>query len=37
VIEHGIAVLRTGNVVHLLPHAVASSGWALAQLGEARR
>ena len=34
-IEHGIAVLRTGNVVLLLPYAVASSAWVLAQLGEA--
>ena len=34
-IEHGIAVLRTGNVVLLLPSAVASSAWVLAQLGEA--
>jgi class 3 adenylate cyclase/tetratricopeptide (TPR) repeat protein len=34
-IEHGIAVLRTGNVVVLLPGAVASSAWVLAQLGEA--
>ena len=34
-IEHGIAVLRTGNVVLLLPAAVASSAWVLAQLGEA--
>jgi tetratricopeptide (TPR) repeat protein len=34
-IEHWIAVLRTGNVVVQLPAAVASSAWALAQLGEA--
>jgi class 3 adenylate cyclase/tetratricopeptide (TPR) repeat protein len=34
-VEHGIAVLRTGNVVLLLPDLVASSAWALAQLGEA--
>jgi class 3 adenylate cyclase/tetratricopeptide (TPR) repeat protein len=34
-IEHGIAVARTGNVVFQLPDAVASSAWALAQLGEA--
>ena len=34
-IEQGIAVARTGNVVLMLPHAVASSAWALAQLGEA--
>jgi tetratricopeptide (TPR) repeat protein len=34
-VEHGIAVLRTGNIVLLLPDLVASSAWALAQLGEA--
>jgi tetratricopeptide (TPR) repeat protein len=34
-IEHGIAVFRTANVVFQLPLAVASSAWALAQLGEA--
>jgi class 3 adenylate cyclase/tetratricopeptide (TPR) repeat protein len=34
-IEHGIAVVRTGNVDILLSAAVASSAWALAQLGEA--
>ncbi|HEV2054617.1 MAG TPA: adenylate/guanylate cyclase domain-containing protein [Methylomirabilota bacterium] len=34
-IEHGIAVLRTGNVVVLLPTVVAFSAWVLAQLGEA--
>jgi tetratricopeptide (TPR) repeat protein len=34
-IEHEIAVLRTGNVVFQLPTAVASSAWVLAQLGEA--
>jgi len=34
-LEHGIAVVRTGNVVLLLPLAVASSAWVLAQLGEA--
>jgi len=34
-LEHGIAVLRTGSVALLLPTAVASSAWALAQLGEA--
>jgi class 3 adenylate cyclase/tetratricopeptide (TPR) repeat protein len=33
-IEHWVAVLRTGNVASLLPTAVASSAWALAQLGE---
>jgi tetratricopeptide (TPR) repeat protein len=34
-LEHGMAVLRTANVVLLLPTAVASSAWVLAQLGEA--
>jgi class 3 adenylate cyclase/tetratricopeptide (TPR) repeat protein len=34
-IEHWIAVLRTGNVVVQLPAAVASSAWLLAQLGDA--
>ena len=34
-LEHAIAVLRTGNVVLLLPLAVASSAWVLAQLDEA--
>jgi tetratricopeptide (TPR) repeat protein len=34
-IEHWIAVLRTGNVGSLLPDAVASSAWVLARLGEA--
>jgi tetratricopeptide (TPR) repeat protein len=34
-IDHWIAVVRTGNVVFQLPAAVASSAWALAQLGEA--
>jgi tetratricopeptide (TPR) repeat protein len=33
-LEHGIAVARTGNVVVHLPWAVAPSAWALAQLGE---
>ena len=33
-IEQKIAVLRTGNVVLLLPYSVASSAWVLAQLGE---
>jgi tetratricopeptide (TPR) repeat protein len=32
--EHGIAEMQAGNVVLLLPFAVASSAWALAQLGE---
>lgn len=31
-IEHWIAVLRTGNVVLMLPVAGASSAWVLAQL-----
>jgi class 3 adenylate cyclase/tetratricopeptide (TPR) repeat protein len=34
-IEHWIAVVRPRNVVLQLPTAVASSAWALAQLGEA--
>jgi len=34
VIEHAIAVLRTGNIVLSLPNAVALSAWALAQVGE---
>ena len=34
-VEYGITVARTGNVVLLLPLAVASSAWVLAQLGEA--
>ena len=34
-IEHGIAVNRTGNIGLHLPEAVASSAWVLAQLGEA--
>ncbi len=34
-IEHGIAVLRTGNVALSLPQAVAFSTWVLAQVGEA--
>jgi len=33
-IEHGVAVLRTGNVVIVLPWAIAASAWVLAQLGE---
>jgi predicted ATPase/class 3 adenylate cyclase len=33
--EQEIAVVRTGNVVLLLPWAVASSAWVLAQIGEA--
>jgi tetratricopeptide (TPR) repeat protein len=33
--EQWIAVVRTRNVVQHLPNAVASSAWALAQLGEA--
>ena len=35
-VEHWIAMLRTGNVAIHLPWAVASSAWALAQIGEAR-
>jgi DNA-binding SARP family transcriptional activator len=35
VIEHGIAVIRSGNVVLLLPLAVTSFAWVLAQLGDA--
>jgi class 3 adenylate cyclase/tetratricopeptide (TPR) repeat protein len=33
-LEHGIAVLRAGNVALSLTPALASSAWALAQLGE---
>ena len=33
-IDHWMAVVRTANVVFLLPAAVTSSAWALAQLGE---
>ncbi|MBI4590893.1 MAG: tetratricopeptide repeat protein, partial [Candidatus Rokubacteria bacterium] len=33
-LEHGIAVLRTGNVALSLAPALASSAWVLAQLGE---
>ena len=33
-IEHGIAAYRTGQVVLALPHAIASSAWVLAQLGD---
>jgi tetratricopeptide (TPR) repeat protein len=35
VIDHWIVVVRTGNVAFLLPAAVTSSAWALAQIGEA--
>jgi tetratricopeptide (TPR) repeat protein len=35
-IEHGIAMFRTGNVVIQLPTAVAASAWVLAQCGEVR-
>lgn len=35
-VEHWIAKLRTGNTVMLLPWAVASSAWVLAQAGEAK-
>jgi tetratricopeptide (TPR) repeat protein len=34
-IEHGIAAYRTGNIVLVLPEAVATSAWVLAQVGEA--
>ena len=34
-IEHGLAVVRSGNAVFLIPGAVAASAWVLAQLGEA--
>ena len=34
-IEHGVAAIRTGNVVVLLPWAVAPLAWVHAQLGEA--
>ena len=34
VIDRVIRVFRTGNVVFMLPYAVAFSAWALAQLGE---
>jgi len=34
-IEHGITVLRTGNIGLDLPSAVAQSAWVLAQVGEA--
>jgi class 3 adenylate cyclase/tetratricopeptide (TPR) repeat protein len=33
-VEHGMGMLRTGNVADLLPWAVAASAWVLAQLGE---
>jgi hypothetical protein len=33
-IEHGLAVIRAGNPVILLPRMVACSAWVLAQLGE---
>jgi len=33
-IEPGVAAYRSGNIVLNLPHAVASSAWALAQAGE---
>jgi DNA-binding SARP family transcriptional activator/tetratricopeptide (TPR) repeat protein len=33
-IEHGIAAYRTGHIVLALPHAIASSAWVLAQLGD---
>jgi transcriptional regulator of acetoin/glycerol metabolism/tetratricopeptide (TPR) repeat protein len=34
-LEHGLAVWRTGNFSLSLPHPVASSAWVLAQIGEA--
>jgi len=34
-LEHGIAVLKAGNVSLSFPHTLAGSAWALAQLGEA--
>ncbi|HSF04548.1 MAG TPA: adenylate/guanylate cyclase domain-containing protein [Methylomirabilota bacterium] len=34
-IERVLAVFRTGNIVIMLPYAVAASAWVLAQLGEA--
>ncbi len=34
-IDQGLAAYRTGNVVLNLPHAVAASAWALAQVGAA--
>jgi len=34
-IETAIAAARTGNAILLLPYAIASSAWALAQVGEA--
>jgi tetratricopeptide (TPR) repeat protein len=33
-VEHWIVIVRTGNVAMLVPWAVASSAWALAQIGE---
>ncbi|MFI5374606.1 MAG: AAA family ATPase [Candidatus Rokuibacteriota bacterium] len=33
-VEHAIAAYRSGNILLNLPHAVASSAWALAQVGE---
>ena len=35
VLKHGIAAFRTGNVVILLPLAIALCAWAFAELGEA--
>ena len=34
-LEHAIAVARGGNVMLILPHAVAASAWVLAEIGEA--
>ena len=36
-VEHWIAMIRTGNAGIHLPWAIASSAWALAQIGETRR
>jgi tetratricopeptide (TPR) repeat protein len=33
-VEHWIVIVRTGNVAMFVPWAVASSAWALAQIGE---
>jgi len=33
-IEHGVAAYRAGHIVLALPHAIASSAWVLAQLGD---
>jgi class 3 adenylate cyclase/tetratricopeptide (TPR) repeat protein len=36
-VEHWIEIVRTGNVAMFVPWAVASSAWALAQVGEAKQ